>query len=105
LNIKDYIEFNEKVWRGREEASAGNDHDVVVSALGLAGETGEVVEHFKKYFRDGRKYFGETEVALELGDVFYYWIRLVQASGFSFEEVLQMNVEKLKVKRDKKKAS
>ena len=99
MNVKEYIEFNEKVWRGKEDARAGNDKDVAICALGLAGESGEVVEHFKKYFRDDKEYFGKKEVALELGDVFYYWIRLVQAAGFSFEEILEMNVDKLKAKK------
>ena len=67
-------------------------------ALGLAGETGEAVDIIKKMIRDGDD--GLTperwdQLMLELGDVLWYWIRLVYAIDSSPEEVIGENMSKL----------
>lgn len=71
-------------------------------ALGLAGETGEVVEIVKKRIR------AETVGAMidspamsakmlgELGDVLWYLSRLAEAYGFTLEEVAVFNLDKLR---------
>lgn len=77
---------------------------LVVAAMGMSGEAGEVLEHFKKYIRDGKSVYLNREVALELGDVLHYWCRLVYETGFTVEEVMKMNVEKLEARRATKEA-
>lgn len=70
---------------------------IAVQALGLAGETGEVIEHFKKHIRDGAP-LHTTPLKLELGDAFHYWMRLVQAAGFTPSEVMAANIQKLEAR-------
>jgi len=78
----------------------------VYPTLGLAGETGEVVEKVKKIFRDkGGEVNGETkkEIAKELGDVLWYLSQVATELGIPLEEVAQGNIEKLfsRLERDK----
>ena len=64
--------------------------------LGLAGETGEVVEHLKKFLRDG--VWLPERVADELGDVAYDWARLCLATGHHPSDILQKSVQKIEAK-------
>ncbi len=68
---------------------------IAIVGLGLCGEAGEAAEHIKKHLRDGRKLRGNEKFALELGDVLWYWLRAVKASGFTPEEIMYMNARKL----------
>jgi NTP pyrophosphatase (non-canonical NTP hydrolase) len=61
--------------------------------LGLAGETGEAVEHIKKLLRDG--VWNPAAFADELGDVVYYWAALCAAAGRSPSEVLAASRAKI----------
>ncbi len=68
-------------------------------AMGVAGEAGEVVEKWKKIvaYKDGVVTDEDkAELAKELGDVVWYIAVLAHELGLSFEEVMQVNVEKLK---------
>ena len=64
-------------------------------SLGLSGETGEVVEHIKKYV------FHEKELDIdavekELGDVLWYLTALINDLDLSLDSVMTKNVEKLR---------
>ncbi len=74
---------------------------LIYPALGLAGETGEVIERIKKIVRDGRDVsFEDREyLALELGDVLWYVCRIANVLQLSLEDVIQGNVEKLEYRR------
>lgn len=67
--------------------------------LGLAGETGEVVEKIKKLIRDHPGEFPEDkfcqEMAKELGDVLWYVSQLCLAIEIPMSVVLKKNLEKL----------
>ena len=65
----------------------------MTAALGLAGETGEVVEHLKKHYRDG-KHPGAA-LKLELGDVLHYLTVIAQSYGWSLQDLMDANVCKL----------
>lgn len=67
-----------------------------IVTTGLAGETGEVIEHVKKLVRDGK--LDREKLKLELGDQHHYWTKLVQLFGFTVAEVEQANVTKLRVR-------
>jgi NTP pyrophosphatase (non-canonical NTP hydrolase) len=67
------------------------------ASLGLAGETGEVVEHIKK---SARTNFADIEnrrsaLGLELGDVLWYLTRLANELGLELEDIANNNVKKL----------
>lgn len=69
--------------------------DLLPSILGLAGETGEVVDLYKKgKFKPG---FTATRLAMldELGDVFYYVAVIAWQLGVTLDELSRMNREKL----------
>lgn len=98
MRLNEFADWQETVWRGKGKAQDRRKRDVAVAALGLAGESGEVVEHFKKYFRDGKEFYRSDDLALELGDVAYYFVRLCRAAGYEPEEILDLNVKKLSSK-------
>ena len=64
-------------------------------ALGLAGETGEVVDQLKKYLYQGHP-LNQKAIAEELGDVCWYIAVMAEGLGLSFEDILQGNIDKLK---------
>lgn len=67
-------------------------------ALGLAGESGEVVDKIKKILRDQAGNFTEEnrrEIEKELGDVLWYVANTALYLGMPLSEVAQMNLDKL----------
>src|SRR5712691_4901435 len=77
---------------------AGADDPIsklVLGALGLAGETGEVVDMVKKHVFQGHE-IDQEKFRDELGDVLWYFILICHIVGYSLEEVMICNVEKLR---------
>lgn len=71
------------------------DDDLVLNGvLGLAGESGEVADHMKKHMFQGHE-FDKKHVAKELGDICWYIAIAAKGLGYTLEEIMQMNVEKL----------
>lgn len=73
--------------------------DKTIWAMGIAGEAGEVLEKWKKIvaYKEGK--ISDEDLGLlkkELGDVVWYIAVLTHSLGLSFEEVMQLNVNKLK---------
>jgi NTP pyrophosphatase (non-canonical NTP hydrolase) len=69
-------------------------YKLIYPALGLAGETGEVVEKVKKYVRDGA--LDKEALAKELGDVLWYLANMADNIGYSLSDIAAMNITKLK---------
>jgi NTP pyrophosphatase (non-canonical NTP hydrolase) len=70
----------------------------VYIALGLAGESGEVVEKIKHIVRDKNGLISQEDkegVIKELGDLLWYLTQLSGEFGSSLEEVASLNIEKL----------
>ena len=70
----------------------------VYLALGLAGESGEVVDKIKKVVRNKNGVFSDDdklELQKELGDVLWYLGQLCEELGLSLDEVAKMNRAKL----------
>ena len=63
--------------------------------MGLAGESGECVDMMKKHLFQGHPLDVE-HMAKELGDVAWYLAVTAYAIGYELEDVLRMNVEKLR---------
>ncbi len=74
-------------------AGTGSKTELSYLALGLGGESGEVLEKIKKLIRDNK--FEKPEVAKELGDVLWYLTRLANAIGYSLSDIADLNVRKL----------
>lgn len=77
-----------------------SDADVprlLTAALGMTAEAGEFTEVVKKIFLQGKPYNEENVFHLkrELGDICWYLAQACMALDTNFEEVLQMNFDKL----------
>ena len=72
--------------------------ELAYCGLGLAGETGEVVDILKKHFSGSKPFNDEIIEKLkhELGDVMWYIAALCDGMGFDMGEIAQMNIDKLK---------
>lgn len=70
---------------------------LLTAALGMTAEAGEFTEVVKKIFLQGKPYNEENVFHLkrELGDICWYLAQACMALDTNFEEVLQMNYEKL----------
>ena len=82
------------------ELEVTNDADVprlLTAALGLTAEAGEFTEVVKKIILQGKPYNEENvfHMKRELGDLCWYLAQACMALDTNFEEVLQMNFEKL----------
>lgn len=64
-------------------------------ALGLCGESGEVADIVKKHLFQGHP-LGIDHMAKELGDISWYLAVTAYAIGYDLEQVIHMNVEKLR---------
>lgn len=66
-------------------------------AVGLTGEAGEVADLIKKgvYHQQG---IDKPKLKKELGDVLWYVSAMCSQLGFTLEEVMQTNVDKLKAR-------
>ena len=63
--------------------------------IGLNGEAGEAIDILKKYLFQGHE-LNVEHIAKELGDVAWYLAVSADAIGYKLEDILQMNVDKLK---------
>ena len=89
--LKEYQKF---VSKGILEATKERE-PVVAFALGLTGETGEVVDDIKKRIFHGRDIPLE-HTAEEIGDVMWYVANICNVYGFNLEDILKQNMEKLR---------
>ena len=80
-----------------ETASGADVPRLLTAAFGMSAEAGEFTEVVKKVFLQGKPYSQETEFHLkrELGDICWYLAQACMALGTNFDEILQMNYEKL----------
>jgi NTP pyrophosphatase (non-canonical NTP hydrolase) len=81
------------------DADTGSNTELSYLALGLGGESGEVLEKTKKLIRDNK--FSREEVAKELGDVLWYLTRYANAIGYDLATIADMNVKKLSSRQDR----
>lgn len=89
---------------------------VIYPALGMNGEAGEVADKIKKVIRDtvlltnaeGAIVLPDDtriELAKEIGDVLWYCATLAYDLGMKLEDVVQMNIDKLKSRQERGKLS
>lgn len=66
-------------------------------ALGASAELGEAVEIIKKCLLQGKPFSDDAKTHLlkECSDSFWYFAQLCIAMGVSFEDIMQINYEKL----------
>lgn len=72
----------------------GNEQVLTNCALGVASETGEVVDLIKKYTFHGHD-LDKNALTKELGDVLWYLSQIAEWADIPFENVATQNIEKL----------
>ena len=77
-----------------------NVPQLMTAALGLTAESGEFTEVVKKIFLQGKPYTEENvfHMKRELGDICWYLAQACMALETTFDEVIEMNVEKLQAR-------
>ena len=80
--------------------AAGMNHEdlnamLLNGVMGMCGEAGECIDLMKKHTFQGHD-LDKEHMAKELGDVAWYLAISAHALGYSLEDVLQMNVDKLR---------
>ena len=79
------------------EAQGADVSRLMTAAFGMSAEAGEFTEVVKKIFLQGKPYTEENifHMKRELGDLCWYLAQACMALDISFEEVLEMNYQKL----------
>lgn len=73
---------------------------LLTGAVGISSEAGEFAEIVKKMLFQGKECTDDTILHMmkELGDIAWYWINACRAIGADPNEVISMNVDKLKAR-------
>ena len=92
-----------QLFRRMTDLEVEQDADVprlLTAALGLTAESGEFTEVIKKIILQGKPYNEENvfHMKRELGDICWYLAQAFMALDTDFNEILEMNVDKLKAR-------
>ena len=114
VDTEKYLEFVSEVtsdpskdiaqlFRRMTDLDVVQDADIprlLTAALGLSAESGEFTEVIKKIILQGIPYNEENVFHLkrELGDICWYLAQACMALDTTFDEIIAMNVEKLKAR-------
>ena len=73
---------------------------LITAAFGLTAEAGEFTEVVKKIILQGKPYNEENifHMKRELGDICWYLAQACMALDTSFDEIMEMNLDKLKAR-------
>ena len=73
---------------------------LITAAFGLTAEAGEFTEVVKKIILQGKPYNEDNifHMKRELGDICWYLAQACMALDTSFDEIMEMNVDKLKAR-------
>ncbi|WP_057896683.1 nucleoside triphosphate pyrophosphohydrolase family protein [Liquorilactobacillus oeni] len=72
----------------------GNEQVLTNCALGLAGESGQLIDLVKNYTFKGQK-LNREEMVHEMGDVLWYLSQIAAWADIPFDQVAQDNIETL----------
>lgn len=81
----------------------GNEQVLTNLALGLASESGEVVDIVKKYAFQGHE-LDEKMMSKKIGDVLWYLSQIAEWNNLDFDKVARENIEQLKQRYPEKHA-
>jgi NTP pyrophosphatase (non-canonical NTP hydrolase) len=92
----DFNEYQKESRKTAEYSDQGNNY--LYPLLGLAGESGEVVEKFKKMIRNNDGVMTDEikdSIKKELGDLLWYVAQICTEIGIELDDVASTNIEKL----------
>lgn len=102
MTLDELIEYTRKT-ATYPSYDSGSLEELSYLGLGLAGEAGEAVDCIKKMLRDPEDlelhYDLHEKLLYELGDLLWYWAKLVDALGYLPENVIELLVDKLEKRR------
>ena len=113
VDTKKYLDFvagvtsmpsqDSAILKARIDELVANGADIphlLTAALGLAAESGEFTEVVKKIILQGKPYNEDNvfHMKRELGDVCWYIAQACMALDTTFDEIIEMNVDKLKAR-------
>lgn len=93
MDQADFNRFVKDRWATRKKTVV--DGEVMVLAIGVAGEAGEVADAIKKLEDPGYGRGSKDKLVEELGDLLHYMTRIAARYGISFDRVREVNREKL----------
>ena len=93
---RDFIAFSDRIVSLDENGA--NIERLLTGAVGLNSEGGEILEIVKKLIFQGKPWNEDTRYHLlrEAGDSLWYLTQCLIALDSSIEEIVQMNIDKLK---------
>ena len=103
LSIRAYQTWVRKCWDYTDDSvplRRLNQRDDMIMNLGLAGETGEVLEIIKKHVRSRAKKIDIEHLKEELGDVLYYLTMIAARYKIELQDIMDYNY----IKCEKRKA-
>jgi len=71
-----------------------------IACMGLAGESGELIDHLKKWVGHGHE-LDRAYLTMELGDILWYISEIATVTGIDLGEVAQINERKLRMRYPK----
>ena len=91
------------ILQARIDELVANGADIphlLTAALGLAAESGEFTEVVKKIILQGKPYNEENvfHMKRELGDICWYLAQACMALDTTFDDIIEMNLDKLKAR-------
>ena len=113
VDTKKYLDFvagvtsmpsqDSAILQARIDELVANGADVphlLTAALGLTAESGEFTEVVKKIILQGKPYNEKNvfHMKRELGDICWYLAQACMALDTTFDEIIEMNVDKLKAR-------
>lgn len=75
----------------------GHDLNMLHAAIGIGTEAGEMLDQFKRKMFYGRE-LDVVNVKEEIGDLMWYIAILLRELDLNFEEILQLNIDKLRAR-------
>jgi len=100
--MMNFNEYQEKAWETAICPRKGKN--ISYPALGLGGETGEVLDKIKKIFRDENEIIIEEkkeDIANEMGDVLWYLAALSKELNINLNDIAEKNISKLSSRKER----
>lgn len=97
METKKYVELSDRTCKHIGPAGFLLDegkYDLLHATLGVAGESGELVDAVKKHVIYGKP-LDVANVREEIGDIMWYIALMCRTLDMSLEDLLQENIDKL----------
>lgn len=96
MNLKDWEDYIDTLYpRQPDRFERFKVHTELLHAcLGVAGESGEVIDIIKKHAAYGKP-LDQGKLVDELGDLLHYIFRVMHLTGITFDRVIEGNHAKL----------